>query len=70
MSESASFGGQSAPPLPQRWQASLRNLSGAKADVQRLQRALSDAIFLDEDEWRRAVPVHQLNSTIQVSANG
>lgn len=53
-------------PLPPRWQASLANLATAKTDVTRLQRALADAIFLDEEEWKRNIPVNQLNLTIQV----
>lgn len=52
--------------LPQRWQQAVDNLESAVTNLDQLAQALDGALYLDDDEWQKALPVHKYNMAIQV----
>lgn len=56
-------------PLPERWQAALRNLDTASTCADSLASALDEALYLDTMEWQRAVPASQQHQAKQVGCS-
>ncbi|KAL6766795.1 hypothetical protein ACKKBG_A37375 [Auxenochlorella protothecoides x Auxenochlorella symbiontica] len=56
-------------PLPERWQAALRNLDTASTCADSLASALDEALYLDTMEWQRAVPASQQHQAKQSLLN-
>jgi hypothetical protein len=57
---------EAAGSLPSRWQTAVANVEQMADSLDKLARALDGALFLDDDEWQKALPVHKYNMAIQV----
>lgn len=58
--------GVSAAALPLRWVSAVNNLESAQATVAKLTEQLEGCMYLGEEEWRQAAPVHKFRQTLQV----
>ncbi|GAB4816811.1 hypothetical protein N2152v2_003857 [Parachlorella kessleri] len=52
--------------LPQRWKQAVENMNSALSSFEQLAQALDGALYLDQDEWDKALPTHKYTMAVQV----
>jgi hypothetical protein len=55
------------PPVPQRWQDALRNMAELQGLVGQILEQVDTALYLDEEEYQKAVPAQQYALAIKVT---
>ncbi len=56
--------------LPQRWKQAVENMNSALSSFEQLAQALDGALYLDQDEWDKALPTHKYTMAVQVRVKG